>query len=315
MKKICISKNCPESSHAVFGTWALGGGYWGPQNHSDSIKAIHAAIRGGINHFDTAPVYGKGRAEQLIGQQLRKNREDFIISTKCFFKETEEFKKSFHQSLKRLNTSYIDIFYIHWPQRNRDMRPLMELLESYRKKGTIRAIGVSNFSVNQMKEIMEAGTIDIMQCGYNLLWRKAEKEILPFCQKEGITTAAYSILAQGILTGKYQKIPEGEDYEWRRKMVLFNENIFPQITKEVENLKKTAKKFKMTSTEASIFWTKKNELIDCCILGCRNREQTEANLKPFTFMENEPLLEEIKKIFHKVKPLLPDTDNIFNHRA
>ena len=315
MNRIRISKNCPESSEAVFGTWALGGGYWGPQSHRDSIKAIHAAIRGGINHFDTAPVYGNGKAEQLIGQQLRKNREDYIISTKCFFKETEAFKKSISNSLKRLNTDYIDIFYIHWPKSHTDMRPLMELLESYRKKGRIRAIGVSNFSVIQMKELMEAGTIDIMQCGYNLFWRKEENKLLPFCRKEGITTAAYSILAQGILTGKFDKIPTGEFYKWRKKMVLFNEQIFPQIRNEVITLNKTAEKFGMSSTEASIFWTKENELIDCSILGSRNRNQTEENLTVFGFGRNKKLLTELKTISDRVSLLLPKADNIFNHRA
>jgi len=310
-----ISKNCPDSSEAVFGTWALGGAYWGPQNHSDSVKAIHAAIRGGINHFDTAPVYGRGTAEQLIGQQLRKKREEYIISTKCFFKETEAFEKSFSQSLKRLNTNYIDIFYIHWPQSHTDMRPVMELLESYRKKSLIRAIGVSNFSVNQMKEIMEAGTIDIMQCGYNLFWRKEENELLPFCRKEGIRTAAYSILAQGLLTGKFDEIPKGELYEWRRKMVLFNEKTFPRISREVTALKKTADKFQMSSTEASIFWTKENELIDCSIIGCRNRVQTEENLNAFEFGKNEKLIAELETISDRANLLVPKADNIFNHKG
>ncbi len=315
MKKIEISKNCPQSSQAVFGTWALGGEYWGPQNHSDSVKAIHAAIRGGINHFDTAPVYGRGRAEQLIGQQLRKNRHDFIISSKCFFKEIEDFEKSFRQSLKRLSTDYIDIFYIHWPKSGADMRPLLELMEKFRRNGQIRAIGVSNFSVDQIKSVMDAGKIDIVQCGYNLFWRKEEQELLPFCRKEGITTAAYSLLAQGLLTGKFRKMPEGEFYDWRKKMILFNEDIFPGIQKEISSLEEIAEKFNMSCTEASIFWTKENELIDCNILGCRNRLQTEANLKAFSFRKNDQLISELKQISDRVAPLLPRADNIFNHRT
>lgn len=314
MKKIVITENCPESSQAVFGTWALGGGYWGPQDHRDSVKAIHAAIRGGINHFDTAPVYGKGKAEQLIGQQLRKNRNDFIISSKCFFKETEAFEKSFKQSLKRLASDYIDIFYIHWPRSGTDMRPVMDLLEGFRREGKIRAIGVSNFSVRQIKSLMGSGKIDIVQCGYNLFWRKEERELLPFCRKEGMATAAYSLLAQGLLTGKFKSVPEGKAYEWRRKMVLFNRDIFPGIQKEISSLEETAEKFKMSCTEASIFWTKENELIDCSILGCRNRQQTEANLKAFTFKKNELLISELKQISERVTPLLPDADNIFNHK-
>ena len=315
MKKIFINANIPESSEAVFGTWALGGDYWGPQNHSDSLKAIHAAIRGGINHFDTAPVYGNGKAEQLIGQQLRKERENYIIASKCFYKEKEAFDRSFRQSLKRLNTGYIDIFYIHWPKSHTDMRPVMDLLEKYRNKNLIRAIGVSNFSVSQIKNLMEAGTIDIMQCGYNLFWRKEEKDLLPFCRENKIKTAAYSILGQGILTGKFREIPEGDDYKWRKKMILFDKEIFPKIKKEIFELKKTAELFKMSSTEASIFWTKENELIDCSILGSRNRKQTEENMNAFSLERNEQALLEMEKISQRVQQILPEADNIFRHMS
>ena len=312
---IGISENCIESSQAVFGAWALGGGYWGQQSHSDSVKAIHAAIRGGINHFDTAPVYGKGKAELLIGQQLRKNREKFIIASKCFHKTPESFDKSFQQSLRRLNTNYIDIFYIHWPDSKADMRPVMELLERYRRDNTIRAIGVSNFSINQMESIMDAGTIDIMQCGYNLFWRKDDRDLLPFCKKNNIKTSAYSILGQGILSGKYSEIPQSEEFKHRRKMVLFDEYIFPQIIKEVSNLEKLAKNHNMSSSEASIFWTIENELIDCSILGCRDRKQTEENLKPFSFEKNSQLYNDIETISERVRPLLPVEENIFRHNS
>lgn len=315
MKRIRISENCPESSEAVFGTWALGGGYWGPQSHGDSVKAIHAAIRGGINHFDTAPVYGKGQAEMLIGQQLRKNREDFILASKCFYKDPADFDKSFRTSLKRLNTSYIDIFYIHWPRSNTDMRPVMELMERYRKEGLIRAIGVSNFSVAEMKQVLEAGDIDIAQFGYNLLWRREEDELIPFCREKDITTASYSILAQGILTGKFSTIPEGEEYSWRKKMVLFDSQIFPAVREEVENLKKIAEKYKMSCAEASIFWTKENQLIDCSILGSRDRAQIEENLKPFSAYGKRELIEEMNALSERIKPLIPKENNIFRHKT
>lgn len=315
MKKISISKNCIESSQAVFGTWALGGGYWGPQEHSDSVKAIHAAIRGGINHFDTAPVYGKGKSELLIGQQLRKEREKYIIATKCFYKEPEQFEKSIKQSLKRLNTKYIDIFYIHWPAGHTDMRPVMALLEKYRQQGIIRAVGVSNFSLEQLKNVMEAGTVDIFQCGYNLLWRKEENELLPFCKNNGITTAAYSILAQGILTGKYSTIPENKEFIHRKKMLLFEETIFPSVIKEIHLLKKIAEKYQINCSKAAIFWTKENELIDCSILGCRNRKQTEENLKPFSIQGNPDMLKKLGELSERIIPLLPNEENLFRHKT
>jgi len=315
MEKISIGRSGLESTEAVFGTWALGGGYWGHQEHSDSVKAIHAAIRGGINHFDTAPVYGKGKAETLIGQQLRKNREDFIIADKCFFMEREKFAHSFKTSLKRLNSDYIDIFYIHWPVSGADMRPVMELLEQYRKEGRIRAIGVSNFSVTQMMQILEAGNIDICQFGYNLLWRKEEDELIPFCRKRGITTAAYSLLAQGILTGKFDSIPRGEDFEWRRKLVLFDRDLYPYIRKEMKELSALTEKKDLSTAEASILWTKENELIDCSILGCRNRLQVEENLKPFSLTMDSELAQGLNSLSQRIRPLIPVEDNIFRHKS
>lgn len=315
MKKIFLGRSGLESSEAIFGTWALGGGYWGTQRHSDSLKAIHAAIRGGINHFDTAPVYGNGQSEMLVGQQLRKNRQDFIIASKCFYMPPDAFDKSFKKSLKRLNSEYIDLFYIHWPASGVDMRPLMELLEKYRKNGQIRAIGVSNFSVGQMKMVQEAGDIDVAQFGYNLIWRKEEEETIPFCRSNGITTIGYSILAQGILTGKFQTIPEGKEYEWRKKTVFFDKNVYPQLRVEIKNLNKLAKKYKITSTEASILWTKENELIDCSILGCRNRAQVEENLAPFNRTAERQFIREMNNLSEKIKPLIPREDNIFRHRT
>lgn len=315
MKKILIGQSGLESTEAIMGTWALGGGYWGPQAHSDSVKAIHAAIRGGVNHFDTAPVYGKGQSEMLVGQQLRKNRSEYIIASKCFYKEPDLFNKSFQTSLKRLNSEYIDIFYIHWPKSGVDMRPLMDLMEGYRKEGRIRAIGVSNFSVSQIKPLLQAGHIDIVQFGYNLFWRKEEEELIPFCRRKGITTAAYSLLAQGILTGKFMNIPESKEFEWRKKQVLFDRDIFPLVQEELKKLKDIAKKYKISSSRAAILWTKENELIDCSILGSRNRDQTEENLEPFHIDADRMFLREMNTLSDRIKPLVPREDNMFRHRT
>lgn len=305
----------PSSTEAVFGTWALGGGYWGPQKHSDSVKAIHTALRAGVNHFDTAPVYGKGQAETLLGQQLRKIRNDVIIADKCFYKEPDDFLKSFHLSLKRLNTDYIDIFYIHWPQSGTDMRPVMELLENLRKEGRIKAIGVSNFNKEQMAQVLQAGIIDIAQMGYNLLWRKEEEELLPFCRKHNISTAAYSVLAQGILTGKFKELPQSEDFTWRKKMVLFDEELFPRIVEKVQELEKSVEKYHLTASEGAIFWTKENELINCSILGCRDRKQTEENLRAFSINPPHGLYEELTAISNSIREYIPREENIFRHKT
>ena len=174
-----LSSLFDKISPLAFGAWGIGGEYWGPQEHKDSVRAIHKALALGVNHFDTAPVYGKGRSEQLIGQQLKKIRKDCFIASKAFYTTPEIMKKSLETSLNRLLTDYLDIFYIHWPLSGTDMRPGMEMLEKMRQQGRIRAIGVSNFTIEQVKMVREAGNVDVYQGGYSVLWPRAEKRDYP----------------------------------------------------------------------------------------------------------------------------------------
>ena len=169
-------------SPLAFGAWGISGEYWGTQEHKDSVRAIHKALALGVNHFDTAPVYGKGRSEQLIGQQLKKIRNDCFIASKAFYSTPEKMRKSLETSLNRLLSDYLDIFYIHWPLSGADMRPGMEMLEKIRQQGRIRAIGVSNFTIEQVKMISEAGNVDVYQGGYSVLWPpggKRDYSLLP----------------------------------------------------------------------------------------------------------------------------------------
>ncbi|MGL1893768.1 MAG: aldo/keto reductase [Spirochaetaceae bacterium] len=293
------------------GTWALGAGYWGQQNHSDSLKMIHAALREGYTLYDTAPVYGKGKSEQLLGQQLSKHRENIKISTKCFIKPVASVKKSIEQSLKRLNCDYIDNFFIHWPSTKDDSRPIIELLENYRSLGIIKNIGLSNFNQTELVVAQQAGTIDVVQNGFNFFWRE-DIEYLTYCKKNQIVTQIYSPLAQGLLTGKFTKENPYIKKDLRYKMSLFSPQNIEIVYQYIDKLKLFTDK----STELSTLileWTLSQNYIDTIIVGCRNRYQIEELTKLKDFKISPKKIEELDQLSIEASFQISCEKNIFNH--
>jgi len=261
LPKICI------------GTWPLGGDYWGSQSHSDSRKMIHAAVREDFTFFDTSPDYGKGRSEQLLGQQLPKPNSKYIISTKSFIKPKKSLIKGIENSLKRLNRDYIDYFFIHWPSSKLDAKPMIELLEKLRADDKIKNIGVSNFNLEQLKDVQNSGDVDIVQNSYNFFWNQDET-FLEECKKMGIKTQIYSPLAQGILTGKYNR-GDIEIDDSRNKMVLFKKENFITTGNYIKKIERVAITEGLTTTQLILKWTLSKDFIDSIIVGCRNRAQVE----------------------------------------
>ena len=193
---------------------ALGGSIfagndWPYEVEQELLSTMAAALDQGMTHFDTASGYGNGRSEELIGQFLAGRRDAVFVASKSSVDAMDAalMLAEVEHSLARLRTDVIDLYYIHWPRRGNDLRPLMEGLERARAQGKIRAVGVSNFSVEQMEQVAQAGTIDAHQFCYNLLWRFAEADVLPYCREHGIAVVTYSSIAQGILTGKFPRHP------------------------------------------------------------------------------------------------------------
>lgn len=304
-----------QVSKTAFGGWAIGGEYWGPQEHKDSVRAIHMALSLGVNHFDTAPVYGKGRSEQLLGQQLKRIREHCLIASKAFYTDPETLQKSFETSLKRLLTDYIDIFYIHWPLGGTDMRPGMDVLETLRTQGRIRSIGVSNFSVDQIRMVQEAGTVDVYQGGYSLLWPRLEEEILPFCHNQNIEFIPYGVLAQGILTGtgieKLQQTHKG----FRHKMVLYRQELQVHLLPLLKQIREVCSRKGWSIENSVTAYTIEQTASPSVLLGVRNRKQAENNFN----LPDSPLPLEIHQILQecrlKAKLFLPDAENMFDHKS
>lgn len=284
-----------------FGCWAIGGS-WGSTDDKQSISTIRKAIDLGINFFDTADIYGFGHSETLLGKALGKKRKDVIIATKvglawddhgCMFKACtrQHILNALDASLKRLNTDYIDLYQIHWPDTNTPFEVTMNVMDSLVKSGKVRYIGVSNFTVKQIRECMKTRAIHSLQPPYNMLMREAEKTLLPYCRRNGVGVIAYGSLAYGLLTGKFNNETTFADNDWRSGKLfsdpgdwqyhinIFQGKQFQRNIRIIEKLKKISKKYDKSVGQLAIAWVLSNPSISSALVGAKNIDQLEENLK------------------------------------
>ncbi len=254
METLQISPLKKPVSRICLGTWAIGGWSWGGTDEQESIKTILRAFELGINMIDTAPAYGFGKSEEIVGKALKQygHRENIILATKVGleWKEGQISRNSSRQrimqeindSLKRLQTDYIDIYQIHWPDTSVSFEETAQALLSLIEAGKIRAIGVSNFSTTQMKQFLKFAPIHTLQPPYNIFERAIEKDILPFTEKSGITTLAYGSLCRGLLTGKMNSDTKFKGDDLRKTNPKFQQPLFKQYLDAVSALDAFAKK-------------------------------------------------------------------------
>jgi aryl-alcohol dehydrogenase-like predicted oxidoreductase len=274
------------------------------------------ALANDIRHFDTASDYGEGASERLIGEFLTQHRgEEFFLASKASLEEMDasSMLAKVEKSLARLQTDVIDLYYIHWPRRGQDMRPLMEGLERARAQRKIRAIGVSNFSVAQMAQVAEVGRIDAHQLGYNLFWRVAEAEVIPYCRRHAIAVVTYSSLAQGILAGKYPRHLRFEAGDSRARTVHFEPAVWPHISAAVEELNLLAAEVNRPLAHLAIRWVLHRPAVNTAIVGARNRQQVEDNAAALTGAIPDHVFERMSAISDKVVASMPDTGNVYRY--
>ncbi len=210
-----LGKTDIEVSSVAMGCWALADeATWGPQAESDSTATIGAALDVGVNLFDTAEGYGAGESERVLGRALAGRRHEAVVATKVSRANLsgDGVRRACERSLQRLQTDYIDLYQIHWPSRTIALDETMTALESLREQGKVRAIGVCNFGVQDLSDLLEVGRVETNQLPYSLLWRAIEYEIQPKCVEAGLGILCYSPLIQGLLTGKFaspDEVPEG----------------------------------------------------------------------------------------------------------
>ena len=301
MRYITLGNTDMSVSVIALGTFAIGGWNWGGIEQKEAINAIKCSIDNGVNFIDTAPIYGNGLAEELVGRSLKGIRDKVIIATKCglvfgtkkgeyfFDYETgrnvqkylgpESIIKELEKSLSRLKTDYIDLYQTHWQDKTTPIADTMDILLKLKKQGKIKAIGVSNVNIEQLKEYVSNGTINSDQEMYSMLDREIEKEILPYCKQQNITILAYSPLSRGLLTGKIDGKYEFHGDDYRKTYPRFSLENRIKVKNFLNKIKYIAENHDVGFTQIAISWvlSKGKNIIALC--GARNAEQVLDNLK------------------------------------
>jgi aryl-alcohol dehydrogenase-like predicted oxidoreductase len=293
------------------GAWAIGGGGWagsmGPQNDADSIPAIHAALDLGINWIDTAALYGLGHSEEMVARALRGRTPRPYIFTKCervwdsqgkigACLKAPSIRRECEDSLRRLEVDVIDLYQIHWPEPDEDVEEGWTELERLKREGKVRYIGVSNFSVAQMKRAVAIAPIFSLQPPYSLVTRQIEQEILPFCAKRNIGVIAYSPMGAGLLSGKMtqQRVAQFTAEDWRRNLESFKEPALSKNLRLVETLREIGRRYGRSPGEAAIAWVLRHPAVTAAIVGFRSPQQVAGISGAADFRLSPGELEEIE---------------------
>lgn len=270
------------------GSWVFSGDAWGGAPEQECIDAVNTALEYGINFIDTAPIYGFGRAEEIVGKAVKNKRDKVILATKCGLRAkgayiennlTASFiREEIENSLKRLGVDYIDLYQCHWPDPKTSIEETMKQMGVLQKEGKIRYAGLSNYPAPQLKEALCYADIVTVQEQYSLLERSIEKDLIPFCQEKQIGVLTYGSLGGGILTGKYKAQPKFDPADARSFFYKFYDGVnFQKSEKIIDILKEISGKIKKPLTQIALNWVRQKEGIISVIVGARNSEQAKTN--------------------------------------
>ncbi|MCX8743541.1 aldo/keto reductase [Lactobacillus sp. B3795] len=286
-----IGKSNVESTPLGLGTNAVGGNNLFPNLKDETgIQIVKTGLDSGITLLDTAFAYGMGHSEELIGQAIKGyDRSKFVIATKAA-QDTSDgdvkinnnpqfLKQSVDDALKRLQTDYIDIFYIHFPDDQTPKDEAVAALNEMKQEGKIKAIGVSNFSLDQIKEANKDGLVDVVEDQYSLLHRDAETEMFDYLRENNISFVPFFPLASGLLTGKYSEVVDFPENDIRHGNPDFTGERFEKIVEKVNNLKPLADNHGITTAQLVLAWYIKNPDVTVVIPGAKRPEQVESNAK------------------------------------
>lgn len=283
-----------DISEISVGTWALGGKDMGAVDEKDAIEAIHAMINCGVNFIDTAPTYGRGASETIVGKALKDGkREQVTLLTKCGIRWDEGPKdfskgavrdsshdsimKQIDDSLMRLQTDYIDFYLIHWPDVNTPLEETADTLKELKKAGKIRFSGISNFEEPQLEQLYDLGVLDVVQFPYSMVNRSKE-EVLKKYSAKGVATMGYGSLGAGILTGAIRELPHFDEHDARLGFYdFFVEPKFSRVMKLVNVLDKIAEARQVPVAQVTINWTQQRPFINTSLTGVRNAKEAYEN--------------------------------------
>ncbi|OLP65725.1 General stress protein 69 [Bacillus pumilus] len=308
MKKVVLGRTDLQVNPIGLGTNAVGGHNLFPNLNEDAGQAlVETALDHGVNFLDSAFVYGLGRSEELIGEIIAKRggRENLVLATKGAHKEVngqteldnsrDFLRQEVENSLKRLQTDYIDLYYMHFPDGQTPLDEVAGTLKELKDEGKIRAIGASNLDFKQLQTFNRDGYLDVLQSEYSLLKRQAEQELLPYCVEHNISFIPYFPLASGLLTGKFTKDATFDDI--RAKDPLFQGDAFLQNLENVDKLKAIAQSKQAETAHVALAWLLTRDGIDAIIPGAKRAEQVVQNLKTNDVQLTEEEIKQIDQIF------------------
>ncbi|MGI1834385.1 MULTISPECIES: aldo/keto reductase [Bacillus] len=308
MKKVTLGRTDLQVNPIGLGTNAVGGHNLFPNLSEDAGRElVETALDHGVNFLDSAFIYGLGRSEELIGEIIAKRggRDELVLATKGAHKEVngqieldnsrDFLRQQVEDSLKRFQTDYIDLYYMHFPDGRTPLDEVAGTLKELKDEGKIRAIGASNLDFEQLQTFNRDGYLDVLQSEYSLLKRQAEQDLLPYCVEHGISFIPYFPLASGLLTGKFTKDATFDDI--RAKDPLFQGDAFLQNLEKVDKLKAIAQSKHAETAHVALAWLLAQDGIDAIIPGAKRAEQVLQNLKTNDVQLTKEEINEIDQIF------------------
>jgi len=295
-----------NASVVGLGTWGIGGWMWGGVDQDHAVRAIHAALDHGVNLIDTAPIYGFGLSESLVGRAIQDRRDDVVLATKCgmvanttqgdlkfradvtgptehghigiyIHLDPRSIRKEVEASLARLRTDYIDLYQTHWQEQTTPIEQTMGELMRLKEEGKIRAIGVCNATSEQMQTYRRHGTLDSDQEKFSLLDRDIEADQLPYCREQNVAVLAYSPLAKGLLTGKIDPQAEFDAGDSRADESRFQPDNIASVNRMLEAMRPVAEEHGISLTQLIIAWTLHQPGLTHALCGARSPEHATAN--------------------------------------
>ncbi len=299
-----------QVSPIALGCWPFSGGdVWGRQEDADSIAAVHAALDAGINFFDTAENYT--RSEEVLGKGLKGRRDEAVIATKVSARNLApgDLVEACERSLRALQTDYIDLYQIHWPNWEVPLAETVGALDGLQAEGKVRAYGVCNFADRDLTEMVAAGQCVTDQLPYSLVWRSIERTVLPLCRENGIGVICYSPLAQGVLTGRYasaDEVPEGlartRHYSGKRRLAEHGERgLEEELFAAVSKVRAVASELGEPMAAVSLAWLRQQAGVTSLLVGARNAEEVGRNLPSLELTLSESVLQRLDAETRAVK--------------
>jgi aryl-alcohol dehydrogenase-like predicted oxidoreductase len=277
-----------QVSRIGLGTWSMGGGWWSEVDDATAVATLLEALDRGINLIDTAPIYGFGRSEEIVGKALAQfgRRDEVVIATKCGLEwgpggawrnaSRSRILEEVEGSLRRLGTDYLDIYQIHWPDPLTPAQESAEAMYELYRSGKIRAIGVSNYSVAEMEDFRKFAPLYTAQPPYNIFERQIEEDVLPYCREHGIATLVYSPLCRGLLSGKYTLDTRFDDYVRVHLDPKFRQPYYGEYLAAVAELDRLAReRYGLRVVHLAMRWVLDRPGVSVALWGARRRDQLE----------------------------------------